>query len=176
MNRIKKIIAFQILATAFIVSCNQGNKAKEQNNTETQDSVAPVLKDKNKAEAYEHYIHLKDALVASDLKEAQIAGKELADELKKIEGCEITAGVATKIANASDLKEQRAKFTPLSSDIIAMMKNTEIVSGNLYVEYCPMANDGKGGYWLSSNSEIENPYYGDEMLNCGEVKEVLKKK
>jgi hypothetical protein len=37
-----------------------------------------------------------------------------------------------------------------------------------------MANDGNGGYWLSSEPQIKNPYYGDEMLECGEVKEEIK--
>jgi Cu(I)/Ag(I) efflux system membrane fusion protein len=38
-----------------------------------------------------------------------------------------------------------------------------------------MANEGKGGYWLSSQEEIMNPYYGDDMLHCGEVKETIAK-
>jgi len=36
-----------------------------------------------------------------------------------------------------------------------------------------MAFDGKGGYWLSNSKEIRNPYFGDIMLACGEVTEVL---
>jgi hypothetical protein len=53
------------------------------------------------------------------------------------------------------------------------MKHTKIDSGSIFVQYCPMANDGDGGYWMASSNEIRNPYYGDEMLNCGEVKEEL---
>jgi Cu(I)/Ag(I) efflux system membrane fusion protein len=36
-----------------------------------------------------------------------------------------------------------------------------------------MANDDVGGYWFSESEEIRNPYFGDEMLLCGEVKEVF---
>ena len=36
-----------------------------------------------------------------------------------------------------------------------------------------MANGDKGAYWLSSIEEIENPYFGDEMLKCGETRETL---
>ena len=57
-----------------------------------------------------------------------------------------------------------------------MFKKVEISSGSMFVQYCPMANDGDGGYWLASETEIRNPYYGDEMLNCGEVKETITKK
>jgi hypothetical protein len=37
-----------------------------------------------------------------------------------------------------------------------------------------MAKNGDGAYWLASEKEIKNPYYGDDMLNCGEVKEEIK--
>ena len=29
-----------------------------------------------------------------------------------------------------------------------------------------MANNNKGGYWLSEKKEIANPYYGSKMLKC----------
>ncbi len=40
----------------------------------------------------------------------------------------------------------------------------------LYLEYCPMADDNKGEYWLSDKEEIANPYFGQQMPKCGEVK------
>jgi Cu(I)/Ag(I) efflux system membrane fusion protein len=36
-----------------------------------------------------------------------------------------------------------------------------------------MANGDKGAFWLSNIEEIENPYFGDEMLKCGETRETL---
>jgi Cu(I)/Ag(I) efflux system membrane fusion protein len=39
----------------------------------------------------------------------------------------------------------------------------------VYKEYCPMAFDNKGAYWLSESEEIRNPYFGKSMLTCGEV-------
>ena len=38
-----------------------------------------------------------------------------------------------------------------------------------------MANDDKGGYWLSIEKEIKNPYFGSKMLKCGEVKGTITK-
>jgi len=43
----------------------------------------------------------------------------------------------------------------------------------VYKQYCPMAFDGKGAFWLSSSEEIRNPYYGDKMLKCGRVEETI---
>jgi Cu(I)/Ag(I) efflux system membrane fusion protein len=30
-----------------------------------------------------------------------------------------------------------------------------------------------GAYWISDSKEIRNPYFGDAMLTCGEVKKEL---
>ncbi len=39
-----------------------------------------------------------------------------------------------------------------------------------YYQYCPMAFDDKGAYWISDTKAIRNPYFGDMMLKCGETK------
>jgi hypothetical protein len=36
-----------------------------------------------------------------------------------------------------------------------------------------MAFNNKGDFWLSDNEEVLNPYFGDKMLRCGEVVEVI---
>lgn len=36
--------------------------------------------------------------------------------------------------------------------------------------HCPMAFGGKGGYWFQDSAELENPYFGAAMLQCGEEK------
>jgi len=37
-----------------------------------------------------------------------------------------------------------------------------------------MADDNKGGYWLSTEKKIKNPYFGSKMIKCGKVKEIIK--
>jgi len=43
-----------------------------------------------------------------------------------------------------------------------------------FYDYCPMAFNNEGAYWLSDQAAIRNPYFGDAMLTCGTVKETLK--
>ena len=173
--KMKLLISGLIVAIGFI-SCNQ---AERTNATDATDSTAvgpssPAdLKDENTQKVYNTYLKLKDVLVASDSAGAREAGKELASALAEIKGCENTSGLATKISVSDDLQTQRIHFTALSSDVVALMKHTEVRSGELFVQYCPMANEGAGGYWLAAEKEVRNPYYGDEMLNCGEVKETI---
>jgi hypothetical protein len=54
-----------------------------------------------------------------------------------------------------------------------MAKKTKLGTGVIYKQFCPMAFDNKGAYWLSSNEEIMNPYFGDKMLHCGKVEETV---
>ena len=171
-----RLVISALVAVCTFAACNQ---SAEKNDKSAADSTAigsasPAdIKDENAQQVYNDYLKLKDVLVSSDSSGAQAAGKELAAALAKIDGCENTSALASKISTAGDLKTQRVHFTALSSDIVALMKHTDLNSGELYVQYCPMANEGTGGYWLSAEKAVRNPYYGDEMLNCGEVKETI---
>jgi len=73
----------------------------------------------------------------------------------------------------NDIKKQREFFVGLTEETTKILKN-DIKSGKIHQQFCPMAFDGKGGYWLSDSNEIRNPYFGDVMLACGEVTQVLK--
>ena len=171
-----RLVISGIVIAGMFTACNQTAQTKDENTVDTTavgSAPAADLTNAKNQEVYNDYLKLKDVLVASDASGAQQAGKELATALAKIDGCENTSALATKISAASDLETQRMHFTALSSDIVALMKHTDVNSGAMYVQYCPMANEGAGGYWLAAEKEVRNPYYGDEMLNCGEVKETI---
>ena len=72
------------------------------------------------------------------------------------------------IANTSDIKKQREHFIHLSAHLINAVK-TFGINQKVYVDYCPMANNNVGAYWLSKDKEIRNPYFGADMLDCGSV-------
>jgi hypothetical protein len=177
MNNIKLFLPALLL---FFVACNQVEQKNEETTKNDSTSVSkPVdieLKDANTDLAYDQYLKLKDVLVLSDSTQTQSAAKDLASTLAKITGTENIAKMAEDMASEGSLSKQRIIFTTLSNELITMFKKAEITSGSMFVQYCPMANEGEGGYWLSSETEIRNPYYGDEMLNCGEVKETIEKK
>jgi hypothetical protein len=178
MHKLK--ISISVIALAVIItSCNQTQETTEDTATDSVTLSAPLsieLKDVNSDLAYDQYLKLKDALVLSDSTQVQIVAKELAITLRKINGLGSAALMADKIALGFSLSKQRINFASLSTALVDMFKHAEITSGSMFVQYCPMANDGDGGYWLASETEIRNPYYGEEMLNCGEVKETIAKK
>jgi len=171
----KKIFGVAILAT--LLACNQAEKKTTADTDTTQSkslSGSQVkINDDKKTQILNQYVDLKNALVSSDSAIAQKSAAALEKSLAKFEGCEPTAEIAAKIASSNDLIAQRKNFTVLSADVIALFKTTELTSGTLYVQHCPMANKGDGGDWLSTEKEIKNPYYGDEMLECGRVTEEI---
>ena len=75
---------------------------------------------------------------------------------------------------AKDIEAQRVEYSTLSNQMIELVKKSGVESGEVYVDYCPMAMNDKGAYWLSTRKDIRNPYFGDKMLTCGEVKETIK--
>jgi len=81
------------------------------------------------------------------------------------------------LSKAVNIKEQRTIFLTISKSLSGTIQKLGVEMGEdviLYLQYCPMANDNKGGYWLSNEKEIKNPYFGKEMPDCGEVKSIIK--
>ncbi|MFC4268892.1 efflux RND transporter periplasmic adaptor subunit [Polaribacter marinivivus] len=137
-------------------------------------------------DVYNVYINLKDALIKDDVINSSKNASALASSLSKVDMKllkdeahnhwmslvkEIQSS-ATAISKTSDIKAQRDHFKHLSSHLI----NTVQLFGvkeKVYVEYCPMADNNNGAYWLSKEEQILNPYFGDAMLKCGEVKQTI---
>ncbi len=161
-----------ILAFASLISC----KNETKDNTSTSDSNIEATKivglsfsDDNVGEQFQHYIHVKTALVNSDAKEAQSGAKML------MENTDDTAlkGLLSKISETSDIEAQRTVFSDVTAKMTAIV-DASISSGEVYQQFCPMAFNNQGGYWLSTEEEIRNPYFGDKMLKCGKVTETIK--
>ncbi len=123
--------------------------------------------------AYQHYMHVKTALVNTNAEEAQSGGKMLVEALGKVENSNKATEAAQKIANSQAINDQRTAFLDLSAGMEEVLSGA-IASGEIYKQYCPMAFDGKGGSWLSASQEVRNPYYGDKMLKCGSVRDTIK--
>lgn len=134
------------------------------------------------------YLEVKDALVASDAESASTKINNVSSSLSKVD-MNLLKGNAhmkwmenlnrmnesVKVIKASkNTEEQRASFSRLTEALYASIKTFNVPGLQLYYQFCPMAFDNKGAYWISSEEEISNPYFGEQMLRCGETKETLK--
>lgn len=75
---------------------------------------------------------------------------------------------------AGNIEHQREHFAALSAGMYSVLKTIKGNTNELYYQYCPMAEDSKGAYWISEKSEIVNPYMGQKMSTCGSTKNTIK--
>ena len=162
-----------LLVSLALVSLGAFAQREDHNQSKEMDKkMDPMFKDKSIGKSYTQYLVLKDALVASKGKDAQSAAKELGKTLGSIKNGKLAQVQATKIASGNAIEEQRKVFDMLSDEMLKLVKD-QLSMGEIYLEYCPMANKNTGGKWLSNEKEIKNPYFGSMMLNCGAVKETI---
>lgn len=129
------------------------------------------------------YLALKDAFVQSDATFVAEKSEAFQNALEKMSVSQREASnnywavlhtTSKNINENVSIEQQRKSFHVLSNHIIEMVENFNNLEQPLTIQFCPMANNDKGAFWLSSEQQIRNPYYGDMMLTCGTVTKVLK--
>ena len=138
---------------------------------------------------YEKYIVIQTALAGDDLKGFQSAASELHAAMDHIDDSEldevaqpvwhdISERLLTNqehIQHLTDIEAARKLFETYSIAMIEVSKrfgykgNTE-----MNIVFCPMAFDLEGAFWIQVGEQINNPYFGSEMLRCGEIKGSIK--
>ena len=137
--------------------------------------------------SYNSYIEVKNGFVKTDKDQVTKKVKEFNLNLGKvniellkndrareewIKIVKVLKSSSQKIEKSNAIEEQKNQFKILSDHLILAVELFGIQE-TTYKQFCPMANSDKGAYWLSKEKQILNPYFGDEMLKCGEVKQVI---
>jgi len=137
---------------------------------------------------FTEYLLLTDALAKDNLEEAKKDGAKLLKAVEDVnmslftgESHKVWMDLSVELKNAlqhidhfKSLGELRKSFNQISESIITMEIAFKPNNETLYVLHCPMANNNKGGDWISASKEVKNPYYGKAMLTCGEVSKEIK--
>ncbi len=135
------------------------------------------------------YFDLKDILVETKAKESKLAAKTVMTNLMKMkpndaglkgksikfwkEKYAVLHNHLVEIMNSDDIEIQRKEFKPLSEALIESIKSLGTGKNKIFIQFCPMADNDSGAFWISSEEKIMNPYFGDMMLHCGEVTETI---
>lgn len=133
------------------------------------------------------YLKVKDAFVASDAAAVKAEAAGLKAMLKSMDAKMLTGPALNdwsnyannldmalaEITGSDDIEVQRTAFSQLSDNLYKSIKAYGLGGMTAYYEFCPMAFNDQGAYWLSDSKEIRNPYFGDKMLKCGRVTEEL---
>jgi len=133
------------------------------------------------------YLKMKDDFFAADSDKASEQAKDILKNLEKVnmklvkgdahmywmKRAKIIKEKAKVIADANNIDTQRRAFKPLSETIIEVFKSFGLESETIYVQFCPMFDDNQGAFWISTQKQIQNPYYGDLMPTCGDTKDSI---
>ncbi len=168
-----------------ILDNNQSNKSSESP-SHKRVTVANDFKQQLQM-VFEAYIGTKEALVEDDMKSVQQNARLLLNNLDKVDmkllsdpGSHQHWMIAEKqmrmsaaaIEVSDDIKAQRNHFKELSTAITSAVQMYGI-GQVVYNQFCPMADDNKGAYWLSNDKNVLNPYFGSAMIACGSVKQII---
>lgn len=188
----KHVITALAISSAFVIACGGNSKKNEEQKQET----APVAVVSKNSDAFNqsfekllaNYYSLKDALVATDSAKANQAASGLAvnaDSLNvsslKDSTLQSTAqsytgtisGSARGLVGEKDIEAKRKEFQMISDAMYDLVRTVRYDKQKIYHQFCPMAFNNAGAFWLSQQEEIKNPYFGSKMLNCGETQDVL---
>ena len=176
MNQMKSIWKIvPIAAIVLLMGCQSGteNQKGSEGVTAGQETQA-TMAESMVTTLVDGYLSLKDALVATDRSEARNQAQALEASLASMSGQwadDIRTDVQM-ILKEDDVEQQRSHFEHLSEKVYNVVKE-EGSDTPLYKQFCPMAFDNKGAFWLSNTDQVRNPYFGDVMLTCGFVQEII---
>ncbi|GLB49303.1 efflux RND transporter periplasmic adaptor subunit [Neptunitalea lumnitzerae] len=136
---------------------------------------------------YKAYITLKVNLSEDNFKAAKENGKALSSAVQAAKMKSLKnknshpiwmnskkklIAALSKFTKASTIEIQREHFLEISKEMIFLVKAFGVEEA-AYLQYCPMADNNEGAYWLSNQTEIKNPYFGKSMLTCGSTKDTI---
>lgn len=142
-------------------------QAEKKENTE---NLPLAFQSENQYEIAMLYLDLKNAFVKDDSYSARKISEILIIKFEDEENKSLAKQI---VENEKNIENQRKAFFQLTENLNSLFAKN-ITGGKLYKQYCPMALDGKGAFWFSTEKEIINPYFGQKMLHCGEIQETLK--
>lgn len=182
----KRYILTAVISITSIIAFGNTHLSNNKLNTISRISSTVYFEINPIDEVIKSYLQVKNALASDNSKDASKAGEQLKAALtnlgkeamnknqKKVykEVVNEIIDNTSQIANNGDnIKIQRSNFENLNKNIFDLVKAFG-TSQTLYKDYCPMKN----AYWLSEIKDIKNPYYGNDMLSCGTIKETINKK
>lgn len=190
----KLIVAVLLLSVVGLIAWKLLGSKEEK----PRDKQKPVPLGKNTGPFNQSFAHLlteyytlKESFIASDSVKATAAAAAVktAAELLRIEEIQgdstntikstakdymgTISSAAQALMAGKTLDDKRKQFETIADAMWQLTRTVQYSGEKVYWQYCPMAFDDKGAYWMSNEPGIRNPYFGDEMLTCGEVRDSL---
>lgn len=167
---------------------HEGHETGEAENTMKMDMSIDENFKKQVTAVYKAQLDLQDAFLATDAVETKAQVPMVKTALEKVNmslvkgemhnhwmaSLKVLNETLDKMSATKDIKMQRLAYADFNDALYSAIKMFGTSGETIYYQFCPMARDNEGAYWLSAVKEIKNPYFGEAMLTCGENKEVIK--
>lgn len=137
----------------------------------------------------EEYLAMKDAFVQGDSAEVKLKTTAFSQKLDSIAWNQLQADSnlvalaqslqkdiqtsCNHLVAATDFPSMHRNFQSSSDLLFDLLRSVQYKGVKLYQQFCPMAFNNTGAHWLSAEMEILNPYFGNKMLHCGEIKDSI---
>jgi Cu(I)/Ag(I) efflux system membrane fusion protein len=80
---------------------------------------------------------------------------------------------ATGLSGEANIENRRKSYQMVSDAMYDLVRTVKYEGQTIYHQFCPMAFNNQGAYWITNSPDIKNPYFGKAMPNCGETKDSL---
>lgn len=194
----RKLFILLAAGATFMVSCNNATESKQTTETKITEAPKPAESKLSAAgtgklmNVVADYYALKNAFVATNATQADNAATKLNNSVDSLSAylktdsthanaiqpyldtMKLNGKALVDIKQDEHCDKKRAPFEKISDAMFAALKAADLKNAHVYRQFCPMAFNDKGAYWLSDEEEIKNPYFGKKMIECGEVRDSLK--
>jgi Cu(I)/Ag(I) efflux system membrane fusion protein len=192
----KRVVVVSVLVIAIFLVFRFCNTNKPEQKADIK--PAPLAMAENSGTFNQSFVALldadythKDAFVQADTEAVNKAAGQLtlnADSLKINEIQGDTSGMIKEtakyfagaisasgknIAGEGGIEAKRKEFNMITDAMWNLTRTVHFDAQKVYYQYCAMAFDNTGAYWLSDKIDDTNPYMGKKMPNCGEVTDSL---
>jgi membrane fusion protein, copper/silver efflux system len=155
-----------LLALALALGCDKGKDAAQSTSTAAGADAPAVLATYEAIRdllAKDETSGLGDKAAELQQKSSAAAASAPAGEKPKLESLAKAAGELK--AKAGDIEAARKQFGEVSRHLVELLVENPKLQEGRHVFECPMAQ----GYtkWVQTKPEVENPYMGKKMLDCG---------
>lgn len=128
--------------------------------------------DKEVDKLLNEYFKIQDTLTQDSVKGVDAAAKEIVSLTSKVnagdaqvQGLIDSVKASAQRIQGKELKAARDEFFEMSKPLLVYLNMHYSGDSEYFRFYCGMAKKG----WIQSKNDLRNPYYGSEMLTCGEL-------
>ena len=137
------------------------------------------------------YYSLKEAFVNADTSKVNSAAVQLMERADSLNADEIKgdtsgtiretakyfavtiSGSAKAMAGENKMQDKLREFNMITDALWGLTRTVKYDGQKVYYQFCSLAFDNTGGYWLSDKIDAGNPYITDKTKNCSEVNDSL---